>query len=418
MFGTRYGIFWFLFFVLLFSHAESTAATVYEARAEMANYARESYVANQSTQPSFVPLPIATAAEKEAAFSNLRERLDKPLLLWEAALLDHRHIRLLKNEIYARHGMKFKSADLDSWFRSFSWYREDPGYSETRLSKAEKENAFLLNRLEFVKSSKTRSLLTMLPNPGVALKEIDGKKGPVSVAKGRLTFLNSGKSLKLSHKATKDKDNVKLFTDFERAGIFDELPLVFVQAWRTEHQVSGVTEAVGMKVFDFDGKELKNFTSVAGNLFYNKEIGAVISYLQGGCCGVSEGVTAILDQEGTINFSSNFGREGEENGYLDYIKPYWGDHIFAWIRNELELSNGSVTHLWDRIAVIGKGGKPIIDFRLPSHTLDEALGWSLEPRQLVQFTPEVIYAMLSNGSASGEGLEVLIYLGKPLPQKK
>ncbi|WP_183360858.1 YARHG domain-containing protein [Geomonas limicola] len=384
----------------------------------MANYARESYVANQTTQPSFVPLPVATAAEKEALFSNLRERLDKPLFLWEAALLDHRQIGLLKNEIYARHGMKFKSANLDSWFRSFPWYQEDPGYSESRLTKVEKENAFLLNRLEFVKSSKTRTLLTMLSNPGVALKEISGERGPVSVAKGGLTFLSTGKSVKLSHKVMKDKDNVKLFTDFERAGMFDDLPLVFVQAWRTEHQVSGVTDAVGMKVFDTDGKELKNFTSVAGNLFYNKDIGAVISYWQGGCCGVSEGVTAIMDRDGAINFSSNFGREGEENGYLDYIKPYWGDHIFAWIRNELELSNGSVTGLSDRIAVIGKGGKPIIDFRLPSHTLDEVFGWSLEPRQLVQLTPEVVYAMLSNGSASGEGLEVLIYLGKPLPQKK
>jgi len=46
-----------------------------------------------------------------------------------------------RNEIYARHGRPFKRSDLRSYFRNQSWYREDPGFKESRLSSLEKRNA-------------------------------------------------------------------------------------------------------------------------------------------------------------------------------------------------------------------------------------------------------------------------------------
>ncbi|MBU0606654.1 MAG: YARHG domain-containing protein [Armatimonadetes bacterium] len=48
---------------------------------------------------------------------------------------------IARNEIYARHGRPFKRADLRNYFRSKSWYREDPRFTEGRLSSLEKRNA-------------------------------------------------------------------------------------------------------------------------------------------------------------------------------------------------------------------------------------------------------------------------------------
>jgi len=48
---------------------------------------------------------------------------------------------IARNEIYARHGRPFKRADLRNYFRGKSWYREDPSFTEGRLSSLEKRNA-------------------------------------------------------------------------------------------------------------------------------------------------------------------------------------------------------------------------------------------------------------------------------------
>jgi hypothetical protein len=48
---------------------------------------------------------------------------------------------IARNEIYARHGRPFKRADLRRYFRGQSWYSEDYGFSEARLSGLEKANA-------------------------------------------------------------------------------------------------------------------------------------------------------------------------------------------------------------------------------------------------------------------------------------
>ncbi|MCL2720753.1 MAG: YARHG domain-containing protein [Treponema sp.] len=42
--------------------------------------------------------------------------------IFSLAQLDNRNLRLLRNMIYARHGLRFNSADLTSYFRQFDWY--------------------------------------------------------------------------------------------------------------------------------------------------------------------------------------------------------------------------------------------------------------------------------------------------------
>ena len=57
-----------------------------------------------------------------------------------------------KNEIYARHGRKFQSAELQNYFNSKSWYSgtiEAADFDESVLNDFEKKNAELLSSKEF-----------------------------------------------------------------------------------------------------------------------------------------------------------------------------------------------------------------------------------------------------------------------------
>ena len=63
--------------------------------------------------------------------------------------LSKEQIRILRNTIYARHGRKFKKADLKNYFNQFSWYngyRDEINMSE--LSAIEKHNINLLQKYE------------------------------------------------------------------------------------------------------------------------------------------------------------------------------------------------------------------------------------------------------------------------------
>lgn len=65
----------------------------------------------------------------------------------DIATLSKGQLRLARNEIYARHGYVFKSADLQKYFSSKSWYNPDPSYSSS-LDEVEKENVQLLKASE------------------------------------------------------------------------------------------------------------------------------------------------------------------------------------------------------------------------------------------------------------------------------
>ena len=61
-------------------------------------------------------------------------------------------INYAKNEIYARHGRKFKSKELQTYFDSKSWYQgtiEPSAFNENTLNDYEKRNAELLSKKEF-----------------------------------------------------------------------------------------------------------------------------------------------------------------------------------------------------------------------------------------------------------------------------
>lgn len=71
-------------------------------------------------------------------------------LLTDADLrgLSSRELRLARNEIYARHGRIFSDASLQAYFDSQGWYERDRSFTESRLSRTERENAERIRRYE------------------------------------------------------------------------------------------------------------------------------------------------------------------------------------------------------------------------------------------------------------------------------
>lgn len=57
-------------------------------------------------------------------------------------------MRTVRNAIYARHGYKFKSADLREYFSRFSWYRPLYDNVESQLNSIEKKNVAFIKAHE------------------------------------------------------------------------------------------------------------------------------------------------------------------------------------------------------------------------------------------------------------------------------
>lgn len=56
------------------------------------------------------------------------------------------YLKVLRNEIYARHGKIFKSESLQAVFGNQSWYKPNPNFAESMLNEYEKANVnFILN---------------------------------------------------------------------------------------------------------------------------------------------------------------------------------------------------------------------------------------------------------------------------------
>lgn len=73
--------------------------------------------------------------------AGLSRKAIKPKLLQDLYLEDARKLR---NEIYARHGRRFKDPWLDNYFRSFNWYKPNSRFHESQLNSIERRNARLI----------------------------------------------------------------------------------------------------------------------------------------------------------------------------------------------------------------------------------------------------------------------------------
>ena len=57
-------------------------------------------------------------------------------------------LRVLRNEIYARHGRVFKDPELQKYFAAQSWYQPNPEFKDDSLSKVESDNLVIIAEVE------------------------------------------------------------------------------------------------------------------------------------------------------------------------------------------------------------------------------------------------------------------------------
>ena len=86
---------------------------------------------------------------KQAACDNTSfMKTDMRLTAADLAGKSKEYLRLMRNEIYARHGKTFQSADLQKYFSGKCWYKADPGYSDAMLTPVDREKIRIVQEAE------------------------------------------------------------------------------------------------------------------------------------------------------------------------------------------------------------------------------------------------------------------------------
>jgi hypothetical protein len=91
-----------------------------------------------------------------AAFeAKQREKLSTELVTDESlGALFAEDIRILRNEIYARHGRIFKDKTLQQYFETQAWYHPNPDFKDEMLNEVETQNLAKLKEAEETATSK------------------------------------------------------------------------------------------------------------------------------------------------------------------------------------------------------------------------------------------------------------------------
>jgi len=90
--------------------------------------------------------------------------LDDRLTNTDLAILPRDDLQLLRNAVYARHGMIFQSNNLTQYFQKYSWYRPVNRNVESRLSEIDRDN---IRNIETFENAR--------PNPGLSKNQLAGK---------------------------------------------------------------------------------------------------------------------------------------------------------------------------------------------------------------------------------------------------
>lgn len=70
--------------------------------------------------------------------------------------MSQQELRLLRNTIYAQYGRRFDSLDLQNYFNQQWWYQPNPNYSDTMLTKEDKQAITLIQKVEATKGNSTK----------------------------------------------------------------------------------------------------------------------------------------------------------------------------------------------------------------------------------------------------------------------
>lgn len=104
---------------------------------------RSSESSHSSSHSSYNDAPVRSSSSYNTEFDWLSERY---CTYDDIAGLSQWDLCVLRNSIYARHGRKFKRADLRAYFGQFGWYH--PRYTEVQLSSIESRNVSFIKQFE------------------------------------------------------------------------------------------------------------------------------------------------------------------------------------------------------------------------------------------------------------------------------
>jgi hypothetical protein len=91
----------------------------------------------------------------ESMETRLREKISNELITEEMVSgLFVEDLRVLRNEIYARHGRIFKDKELQKYFEAQTWYRPNPDFKDDMLSETESKNLAIIAEVEKYSVSK------------------------------------------------------------------------------------------------------------------------------------------------------------------------------------------------------------------------------------------------------------------------
>ena len=104
---------------------------------------------------------IGFSIGKRVVYDGKLPLLDKNIPDSALAVLNKEELRLLRNTIYAKHGMIFQSDDLKTHFQQFSWYNPRSNNVDGRLTEVDKNNIEDIQAFENTK-----------PNPKLNKKDL------------------------------------------------------------------------------------------------------------------------------------------------------------------------------------------------------------------------------------------------------
>jgi hypothetical protein len=372
-----------------------------EVNLELKKYSDMAQKAARSNKTELLTIPQITGEEQEIIYQHLRNQLTKKIDLWQIILLDKYQIRLLWNEIFARHGYTFKDSYLRNYFSSFSWYKPKDAFFEESFSIQERENVLKLQTVENLRETGQEKAVDK-PN-FLKISEIEPAR--MKPFDNELFHLENGKVIfkrsKKTHVLKRAEGGGRLY-QYETASIFDDLPLLFIHHWH----LIGIEGPVssGMTVYDANGNTT-NFPNVGGDFYYAPQIDAFIVDRNEGMAGMSEGSLTIIDKKGNIRISSSFGDEQVGNGYAKYFQPLWSKNIVIWILGEITdnvVSSKSIPHA--RIIILDSKGSPYIDVIFNNKMVPYELN------QIVLLSPQVLYISYRKNTG-----QALLFLDKALP---
>jgi hypothetical protein len=91
---------------------------------------------------------MGSFASDDTSRKTVQQSLDEVLSLTDLRELSLRDLRPLRNTLYARRGRPFKSPVLRKHFAHMPWYKEDPAYTDKRLTKNDLRNVKLILSVE------------------------------------------------------------------------------------------------------------------------------------------------------------------------------------------------------------------------------------------------------------------------------